>query len=73
MRGEGPLYVKIAARLRMAIEAGTYRSGDRLPSLTTLAKQFGTSTMPVRTAVKTLHEEGLLKPGDGPYDGTWVV
>ncbi|TDQ01228.1 GntR family transcriptional regulator [Labedaea rhizosphaerae] len=58
-------YQRIADVLRLEIEAGKYAPGTALPSTRDLEKRFGVSRMTVRSAVHTLHQEGLVRPQHG--------
>ena len=58
---------QIAARLRERIAAG--QLGPRLPSLVTLAAEFGVSQMTMQRALDILKAEGLIysQPGRGTF------
>lgn len=60
----------IAERLTMMIDAGSLRSGDRLPSEPELARQFGVGRSSVREAVRKLHTLGVVEVISGR--GTFV-
>jgi DNA-binding GntR family transcriptional regulator len=49
----------VARRIREAIVGGRLRPGDRVPQ-DTLAREFGTSRIPVREALAELESEGLV-------------
>jgi DNA-binding GntR family transcriptional regulator len=49
----------VARRIREAILSGRLRPGDRIPQ-DTLAREFGTSRIPVREALAELESEGLI-------------
>lgn len=53
-----PLYRQIAAILRERIQSGELTS--RLPSLKTIAQQYGVSHVTAEKAVALLREEGLV-------------
>jgi DNA-binding FadR family transcriptional regulator len=55
-----PAYRKVAAALMERILDRTLRDGDRLPSETELARQFGVNRSTVREAVRELQTSGLL-------------
>ncbi|MGP6172668.1 GntR family transcriptional regulator [Corynebacterium sp. A21] len=55
----------IAHYLRSAIQQGTFKTGDALPSESELTRQFDTSRGPVRQAMATLRSEGLISSGRG--------
>jgi GntR family transcriptional regulator len=54
-----PLHISISQRLRHQIEAGEYRSGDRLPSEHQLMEAFSVSRITARQAVANLVSQGL--------------
>jgi GntR family transcriptional regulator len=54
------LHERIAADLRSLIHAGTLAAGDRLPTEQDLMAQYGASRTPVRQALQTLANEGLI-------------
>lgn len=60
-----PAYRKVASALMARILDRTLRDGDRLPSETELARQFGVNRSTVREAVRELESSGLLarRPG----------
>jgi GntR family transcriptional regulator, transcriptional repressor for pyruvate dehydrogenase complex len=55
-----PVYRKVAEALMGRILDRTLRHGDRLPSETELARQFGVNRSTVREAVRELQSNGLL-------------
>jgi GntR family transcriptional regulator, transcriptional repressor for pyruvate dehydrogenase complex len=55
-----PAYRKVAAALIERITDRTFNDGDRLPSETELAKQFGVNRSTVREALRELQTAGLL-------------
>ncbi|MEZ5920094.1 MAG: PLP-dependent aminotransferase family protein [Parvularculaceae bacterium] len=67
----GGLALSLAARLRMAIETGEIRSGERLPASRKLSQALGVSRGTVSTAIETLIAEGLLETRIGA--GTFVA
>ncbi len=54
-----PVRVQIASKLRKAILAGEYKSGDEL-NLIAIADKLGVSRTPVREALQQLSQEGLV-------------
>ncbi len=56
-----PAYRKVATALLERILDRTLRDGDRLPSETELARQFGVNRSTVREAVRELESSGLLE------------
>ena len=55
--------------MRQRIAAGTWRPGQRLPTLNELVREFGVSRVTVREAVGSLENEGLIwrKQGKGTF------
>jgi DNA-binding FadR family transcriptional regulator len=54
-------YEEIAALVRRQIVTGELHVGDRLPSETRLALQFGVSRSTIREALRTLQESGFVE------------
>ena len=65
-----PLYVQLIEILERQIAFGELEAGERLPSESELAKQFGVSIITVRNAVGELCKRGLLERKQGK--GTFV-
>jgi len=68
--GPGPLYTRLAAALKAAIERGDVPGGARLPPERPLAETLGISRTTVVLAYGRLREQGLLESRQG--SGTWV-
>ena len=66
---QAPLYLSIADKLVAMIDEGTYRTGDRLPSIRTLSNQFKVSVNTVKTVYSLLEDRCLIeaKPQSGYY------
>lgn len=66
-----PKYATIADRLLARIEAGDWRSGDRLPAETELARTMEASLGTIQRALQTLAEKGLVvrQHGRGTFVG----
>lgn len=62
-------YERVAGDLREHITSGLYSRGEQLPSLPRLAEMFGVRVGVIRSALKLLHDEGLLisRNGAGHY------
>ena len=62
-----PLYERIAATYRDRITSGALPPGTKLPTVDAIKAEFGSSVMPVRTALFVLRQEGLIvfSPGVG--------
>lgn len=64
-----PVYAFIKRELKNQIENGELREGDRIPSETELARQYGVSRNPTRQALRDLEFEGYIvrTPGRGSF------
>jgi GntR family transcriptional regulator len=62
-----PIYVQIADQVRRAIEAGSLRSGERLPTVRRLARELSVAPNTVVKAYSELQRVGLVesRPGVG--------
>jgi GntR family transcriptional regulator len=69
MNHPAPLYLQIQQFLRLAIEQGRFRAGDKLPSEPELAERFGTTRATVARALQQLVFEGLIarRAGSGTF------
>jgi DNA-binding GntR family transcriptional regulator len=65
-----PAYLHIANAIADRIGAGSYRSGDQLPTEAQLRAEFGVSPMTVRRAINILLDRGLVTTTQGK--GTFV-
>lgn len=63
------LYESVAERIARLIEGGTFRTGDRLPSVRALSREFGVSITTVMDAYRLLENRGLIeaRPQSGHY------
>jgi GntR family transcriptional regulator len=66
-----PRYVQLADVLRQRIVRGHWQSGDKLPSLDELGKEFDVARVTVRQAVDVLARQGIVSPQQGR--GTFVT
>lgn len=66
-----PRYAQLADLLRQRIARGAWRTGDRLPSLDELVREFDVSRVTARQAVELLAREGLVSAQRGR--GTFVT
>ncbi|AHG92979.1 GntR domain protein (plasmid) [Gemmatirosa kalamazoonensis] len=59
----------LAQRISRLIQAGTYHAGDRLPAITSMARQFGVGSPTVREALRKLEAVGVvdIRHGSGVY------
>jgi GntR family transcriptional regulator len=55
------LHERIAGDLRLLIHSGTLAAGDRLPTEQELVAKYQASRTPVRQALATLANEGLIE------------
>ena len=66
-----PLYYQLATLIREKIVTGQFAPGDRLPSESEMANNFGLSRMTIRQAMTNLEEDGLIRRERGR--GTFVT
>jgi len=64
-------YQTIWKDLRVQIEGGVYKPGDRLPSEKSLVRRYGHSRVTVRRALRELAQEGFIEAKQGR--GTFVL
>ncbi|MEN9568105.1 MAG: hypothetical protein RLZZ69_3301 [Cyanobacteriota bacterium] len=64
-----PIYLQIRDRLNRLIKLGTFKAGDRLPSIRTLAKTIQVNKLTVIEAYSILEADGLIhaRPGAGYF------
>lgn len=64
-----PIYLQIRDRLSRLIKLGTFKAGDRLPSIRTLAKTIQVNKLTVIEAYSILEADGLIhaRPGSGYF------
>jgi len=61
-RGAGvALWRQIHSRLESDISSGKYRPGDRLPSESSLSREFGVNRHTIRRALAALEDDGLVR------------
>ncbi len=67
--GDAPRYAAIKRSIHDAIEAGTLRPGDRVPSEAELVTRFGVSRMTANRALRELQSAGVLvrRAGSGSF------
>lgn len=68
--GDGPLYLRLTAALRTAVDRGEVAQGTVLPPERTLARELAVSRSTVVAAYDRLKVEGFLDSRQG--SGTWV-
>ncbi|WP_061938145.1 GntR family transcriptional regulator [Aureimonas sp. AU22] len=68
--GEGPLYLRLQALIRAAVETGDLKPADALPPERDLAESLGVSRVTVRKALAGLAGEGVVEQRQG--SGTFV-
>ena len=69
-QGEGPLYRRLAERLKAAIDAGQLQAGTVLPPERHLAEALAVSRSTIVAAFEDLKRSGRLEARQG--SGTWV-
>ena len=64
-----PKWEQVAEVLRSKIRSGELKSGDRVPSVVSLTREFGISHVTAQKVLVALREEGLTKttPGMGSF------
>lgn len=60
-----PLYRQLAEVMRQRIERETWKTGDLLPSINELMREFSVGRVTVRDAIKILESEDLVAPKRG--------
>lgn len=60
-RSGEPPYRVIASELRSRIEAGEFRPGDALPSITRLSQEYGVAKTTAQKALQVLKDEGVAR------------
>jgi GntR family transcriptional regulator len=60
MNEERPVYLRLRDRIAAMILDGRVRDGDALPSVRSLAADFGANPLTVAKAYQTFQEEGLV-------------
>ena len=65
-----PAYRKVAAAIGARVLSRALRDGERLPSETELARQFGVNRSTVREALRELESRGLVQRRPGSKLGT---
>lgn len=60
MNEERPVYLRLRDRIAAMILDGRVRDGDPLPSVRSLAADFGANPLTVAKAYQTFQEEGLV-------------
>lgn len=65
-----PAYAQLASILRRKISEGIYAPGGKIPSESSIGKEYGISIMTVRQAIGVLTEQGLMERVQG--SGTFV-
>ncbi|RMG90145.1 MAG: PLP-dependent aminotransferase family protein [Candidatus Dadabacteria bacterium] len=66
---DSPLYAQVARGLETLVDRGTFRPGDRLPSIRALARQLGVGVNTVREAYALMEDRGVVeaRPQSGFY------
>ena len=66
-------YEQVADQLRELIVTGELAPGERLPTETVLAREFGVSRATVREALRLLAAQGLIRTAKGAAGGSYVT
>jgi DNA-binding GntR family transcriptional regulator len=64
-------YMRVYEHLRSRIQSGEWPVGDKLPGISALEEQYGTSLTTIRTAQQMLVDDGLLATEQGR--GAFVI
>jgi DNA-binding FadR family transcriptional regulator len=72
-RGDRIISDNIVAQIKNAIFTETYKPGDKLPSEQELKSLFNTSRIPLREALRSLEEMGLITVKHGVSGGAFVA
>ena len=70
---QGRISDNIVAQIKNAIFTGSYRPGDKLPSEKELKELFNVSRVPLREALRSLEEMGLITIRAGVSGGAFVA
>jgi GntR family transcriptional repressor for pyruvate dehydrogenase complex len=70
---QGRISDNIVAQIKDAVYTGIYRPGDKLPSETELKRLFNVSRVPLREALRSLEEMGLIAIKPGVLGGAFVA
>ncbi len=70
---QGRISDNIVAQIKNAILSGTYTPGDKLPSEKELERLFNVSRVPLREALRSLEEMGLILIKPGVLGGAFVA
>jgi DNA-binding FadR family transcriptional regulator len=66
-------YEEIAATLHRRVVTGELEPGERLPTETMLASEFGVSRATVREALRQLDAQSLIRTSKGPTGGSYIT
>ncbi|MCK9513233.1 MAG: GntR family transcriptional regulator [Pigmentiphaga sp.] len=68
----GRPFEEVARQIRRELQAGTLKTGDRLPPERALSAQFGISRNTLRQALRAMQTTGLLEMRPGKGGGTFI-
>lgn len=71
MEGKAYIYQKIASNLEHKILSGTFKAGEKLPSVRTVSRENGISISTVLQAYYSLESKGLIE--SRPQSGYYVI
>ena len=60
-----PIYEQIVSQIKLAIEHGSLKEGDALPSMRHLAADLRVSVITTKRAYEELEKEGLIRSAQG--------
>jgi len=58
---DGPVYLRLRASIAAAILKGEYRAGDQLPSVRSLAADYGANPLTVAKAYQSFQDDGYVE------------
>ena len=58
---DGPVYLRLRAKIAAAILRGEYGAGDQLPSVRALAADYGANPLTVAKAYQTFQDDGYVE------------
>jgi GntR family transcriptional regulator len=70
-RSRAPIYLQTAKLLRLRIEQGEWRVGERMPRIEELMAVYGVARSTLREALAQLESEGVIRRSRG--SGTFVI
>lgn len=60
-----PIYIQIAEEFELRIIIGTYKSGEKLPTIRVLAEEMGVNINTIQRALFEVNKLGIINLGKG--------